>query len=277
MKTKSFFSTIAFACVLVFTSCKPTEKPQSSETKKPINITIFIDLSDRILKNEQLAQMEKDTAIVGYIADYFLKESKDNGIQESQNRIKVLFYPEPQGTAMVKCADDLNVDIQKCKEGAERKNKVKNVKETFQKSLEQVYTQAIKDSNFPGCDIWGFFSNKKVDIHCISDNHRNILFVLTDGYILDEKTMERNGDISNYISSKILTNPNAELEVGRTGLENLEVAFLEINPQDPKHLKKMTSMIENWLKGMGIKEENITISDTGLPVNTKRVIESFLN
>ncbi|MBQ4485221.1 MAG: hypothetical protein II934_09530 [Prevotella sp.] len=221
--------------------------------------------------------MEKDTAIVGYIADYFLKESKDNGIQESQNRIKVLFYPEPQGTAMVKCADDLNVDIQKCKEGAERKNKVKNVKETFQKSLEQVYTQAIKDSNFPGCDIWGFFSNKKVDIHCISDNHRNILFVLTDGYILDEKTMERNGDISNYISSKILTNPNAELEVGRTGLENLEVAILEINPQDPKHLKKMTSMIENWLKGMGIKEENITISDTGLPVNTKRVIESFLN
>jgi hypothetical protein len=55
------------------------------------------------------------------------------------------------------------------------------------------------------------------------------------------------------------------------------VRILEVNPTDINHRDQLVSVLENWLKGMGVKEENITVSETGLPTNTETIIESFLN
>ncbi|MBR1687951.1 MAG: hypothetical protein IJ710_05370 [Prevotella sp.] len=282
-KTILIFGMIAVVCTAANLSCSGSGGSKNAEattedTDKPLNITIFIDLSDRLVQASQPSQIERDTALVGYIADCFFAMTKesDGGIQDSKNRIKVLFSPEPNATAMAKCAEDLILDIQKCREGAERKARVKGVKQAFQTSLAQIYSQAIEDNDFHGCDIWGFFSNKKVDTHCISDGYRNILIVLTDGYLFDDKTKAINGDTSVFIVPKILQNPNAALKVARNDLKNLEVLILEINPE-PKYLPKMKSMLENWLVGMGLNADDIKIEDTGLPAHKRDIIERFLN
>ena len=274
---------VLLACVLVLykLSTPPPPPPSGDETSnkdKPCNITIFIDLSDRIVNDGQPDQREKDMAIVGNITDWFREKTRNDqhGLQKSTNRIKVLFYPTPQNATMTQCADCLNLDVQKCPQGKGRRERVMGVKETFQKNLKQVYDEAIQANNFPGCDIWGFFTNGKVKDLCIEKGYRNVLFILTDGYILDEQTMVQEGDISNYISSKILNNPNATLKVGINGLDNLEVGIFEINPVNPNHLPKMKSMLEDWLVGMDVQKEDITIVETDLPATTKSYIDKIL-
>lgn len=252
--------------------------------EKPLNITIFVDLSDRLINGGVPAQIEKDTAIVGHIAEYFLKKTRESeeGLQESKNAIQVLFYPAPQSATMIKCADELVVDIPKCPEGKVRRDKVLGIKESFQRNLGQIYNQAVTDNNFVGCDIWGFFSYEKVDAPCIRPEYRNILFVITDGYVYDRNTaIIVNKDTFTYIAPKmmpqILNNPKFGLKVERhTGLEDLEIAVMEVNPTDPKHLPKMKTILCNWFKDMGAAEKNIKIVETGLPANTRTYIDGIL-
>ena len=259
--------------------------PVEAEAEKPLNITIFVDLSDRLINGGVPTQVEKDTAIVGHIADYFLKKTRESqeGLQESKNAIQVLFYPAPQSADMVKCASELVVDIPKCTEGKVRRDKVLGIKESFLRNLDQIYNQAMTDNNFVGCDIWGFFSYKKVDAPCIRSGYRNVLFILTDGYIYDSNTANIvNKDTFTYIAPKmmpqILNNPKFGLKVERhTGLEDLEIAVMEVAPTDPKHLPKMKTILDNWFKDMGATEENITIVETGLPANTRTYIDGILN
>ena len=127
-----------------------------------------------------------------------------------------------------------------------------------------------------GCDIWDFFSNKDVDRLCIRSGFRNILVILTDGYLYHKGDMLKEGNAYSYVLSQTLENPNSSLIVKRTGLDSLEVRILEINPKDIKKQPKMVEVLENWLKGMGVKAENITVYHTDLPTHTRTVIENFL-
>lgn len=256
-------------------SCTNHNDTISEHQAQPLNITIFIDLSDRIKHEGQPTQIEKDTAIIGRIAEYFYADAKacESGLQYSKDIIKVLFYPAPSDAEMVKCSENLVLDIQECKEGKERKDRIKTIKETFQNNLEKVYSLALQANSFPGCDIWGFFSYKKVDAQCIKKGYRNIMFILTDGYIYHESTKEVNGNKYTYIMPHVLDNPNAELKVDRNGLEDLEIVMLEIQPENPRHLVPMKNIITKWFVDMGVKPENVNIEETGLPAQTKDYIK----
>lgn len=291
MKKVSYYLVAAVAAALVVCfwglhSCKgcggPDDEKDSTNmelSELPLNITVYIDLSDRIVHPGQPSQIEKDTAMIGHVVNYFVEKTKqsENGLQESKNAIKILFYPAPTAGLMVKCADELVLDIPKIPEGTERLHKVMKAKETFQKNLEQIYQQAITDGNFIGCDIWGFFSYGKAKQQCVREGYRNIMFVLTDGYVYHKNNIVQKGDSSRFILPKVLNNPKAALEVvSQSGLENLEVAIMEIQPEDPKHLPKMKSMLENWLIDMGVKPENIIVEETGLPASTRVTVDNIL-
>lgn len=259
---------------------KKENPPEIPNQNLPLNITIYIDLSDRIIHSGQPSQVEKDTAMISYIVNYFVEKTRqfEKGLQESKNAIKVLFFPPPTVASMVKCADELNLDVPKVQEGVERRDKVLNAKATFQKNLEHIYQQAIAENSFIGCDIWGFFSYGKAKQQCVKEGYRNILFILTDGYVYHKDNISQQGDTSTFILPKVLDNPNAALEVVKQNeLENLEVAIMEIQPNNPKHLPKMKSMLKNWLVDMGMKPDNITIEETDLPANTRIVIDKLLN
>lgn len=85
------------------------------------------------------------------------------------------------------------------------------------------------------------------------------------------------GNAFSYILPKTLEISGSSLIAKRDGLDNLEVCMLEINPYDIKHRDQMKEILENWLRAMGVKEKNITIAETDLPVNVQTVIKSFLD
>lgn len=293
MKTRNFL--IGIIAILAFTSCgvsdsKKTDSPSEitksgvSKSDKPLNISIYLDLSDRLKRDLTPSQKERDLAIVDHITDYFRSQTIGPKILQSQNKIKVFFYPAPNSSDITTLAEDLSIDITKFN-GVEKRvvldgdtNQGKpSLKERFNKNLSAIYDKTLEANQWPGCDIWDFFSNKNVDTQCIREGFRNILVILTDGYLYDEKHKVQDGNAYSYVTPATLKNPNTSLIVKRTGLKNLEVRILEVNPTDINHRDQLVSVLENWLKGMGVTEENITVSETSLPTNTQTVIESFLN
>lgn len=293
MKTRNLI--IGFIAIIAFASCggSGSKKAEStgevagngvSQSDKPLNISIYLDLSDRLKRDLTPSQKDRDLAIVGHIVDYFRAQTVGPKILQSKNNIKVFFYPAPNSSDIATLAEDLCIDITKFN-GVEKRvvldgdaNQGKpSLKERFKKNLSAIYDKTLEANQWPGCDIWDFFSNKNVDTQCIREGFRNILVILTDGYLFDEKHKVQDGNAFSFVTPATLKNPNTSLIVKRTGLENLEVRILEVNPTDINHRDQLKNVLENWLKGMGVKEENITVSQTDLPSNTQTIIDSFLN
>ena len=289
MKSKSLFYLvfISFICMLMIscsgesgnTKSQPSNGSVPQKTiEKPLNISIFLDLSDRINRPMQPTQMARDTAIVGYLVDYFKSHTLGRKILSNTNKMKIFFYPQPQISKIATLAEDLSMDMEELPKTVERRKKVESMKETFQKNLDVIYQEALKAKQYPGCDIWDFFNSKKVDTYCIRKDYRNILIIITDGYLFATNHKIKEGSHGySYILPQTLADTSSYLISTRTpNLTNLEVRILEVNPLDIKHRDKLVSTLEDWLKKMGVKEKNITVSETSLPTDTKTVIKSFL-
>ena len=228
MKTRNILIAICtlLLCESIY-SCKSCggndSNTASSETNKaakaPLNISIYLDLSDRLIRRDVTpSQKDRDLAIVGYIADYFKAQTLGPQILQSKNNIKVLFYPAPNNSDIATLAADLNLDITEY-QGKDKRIALNEMKKKFTRNLDAIYDKTIQAYNWIGCDIWDFFSNKNVDTQCIRKGFRNILVILTDGYLYDVKHKVQDGDAYSYIIPNTLQDKNSSLIVKRTGLE----------------------------------------------------------
>lgn len=254
-----------------------------SQAPKPLNISVFLDLSDRLIcqdeqgKDNPISHLTRDTAIINNLVDMFKDKCVEDKIAENKNHFQVLFYPMPDATNVQSLAQNLNVDMAEIKEPAKKKEALLSMKDDFSKSLSAIYNATIEKSDWIGCDIWGFFCNKnaKVDNLCIRKDYRNVLVILTDGYIYHKDNCINKGTSYSYVTSKLLDSGLIEsLMMPRTKkLDNLEVLMLEVNPGDPKRHDKLVDLLEDWFKKMGVKR--CVVSETDVPVNTKTQIDNF--
>ena len=269
-------STLFLVCLFMATirSCTDKKKNNENTTQRPLNISIYLDLSDRLVRDIQPSQVSRDTAAVGYILDYFKRQTMGPCILQSQNRLKVFFYPSPNSSDIATLAGELDINMAQLK-GVEKRKKLESMKSLFQKNLSQIYNKTISEHEWIGCDIWDFFSSKKVDAQCIKNGARNILIILTDGYLYAANNKIKEGNAYSYILPQTLKE-EAPLIVRRKGLENLEVGVFEINPYSKEEGYKLIPILENWLKNMGISEEHLVVAETDLPTNTQTLLKSFL-
>lgn len=242
--------------------------------KQPVNLTVFIDLSDRIVKTRDgLRQDEKDLAILNTIANHVASKAQGK-IKHAKDRMKVIFYPAPLDSSINKWAQELEVDFGSYskKDMQDKLQRAHDLAADFNKGLQVIYNNAIQQHNFTGSDIWGFFSSKVNDF-CVKDGYRNVLVILTDGYIYDENHMIQQEGQANFISKGTLAQGITLMPIGQK-VENLEVLVLEVNADPVGDYAKINSIISQWLDGMGIKTHKI--AETDLPANTKVLIENFL-
>ena len=290
---KRLYSLIAIIGVLaifiVFYNCKGENSDDENiqeigeidKSELPLNITVYLDLSDRLIKNgtettvDDKTQFTRDTTIISQLEDIFIKDCMSNNkLLQSKNHFQVVFYPAPNTSKIYELAADLNIDLNSVNPKEKRKL-IKDMKQKFSTALSSIYQQTIQDKVWTGSDIWGFFSNKKVDNICIREGYRNVLVILTDGYLYHVNNKINEGNSYSYILDQTLQNDESSLLVKRKGLEDLEVLMLEINPSDPKKLTKMTSVLETWFNEMGVN--HFVVADTDIPQNIKPVIDSFFN
>ncbi|MFA6873730.1 MAG: hypothetical protein WCQ86_07105, partial [Bacteroidaceae bacterium] len=190
---------------------------------------------------------------------------------------KIFFYPAPAQPSISTIARSLEVDFQKLQPANKKKVLIK-MKKKWQDNLALIYDQTLETKSWVGSDIWGFF-DRSVKDQCIKKSCRNILVILTDGYLFYEgnKIEKVKGDSTfySYILPKTLKDSKSNLILSRNDLQELEVLLLEVNPYDQKDYSRIESILSSWFNGMGI--QYYSIHQTDLPCNTEIFIDNFLD
>lgn len=283
MNKKNFLSAnvLLFVALSFLTACggcksssenKDADNAATVQSKKPLNISIYLDLSDRLEREMTPSQKDRDIEIVNYMTEVVKNHAVAQKILPSRDRIKVFFYPAPNDSKIALLSKDLEMDLSKA-QPAEKKQMLLDFQEKFNSSLTKIYEATMQDKNWIGSDIWGFFK-KQVDTYCMREDARNIIVILTDGYLFYAPNKQKDDNNYSYILPQTLSNPNSGLIVSRQGLENLEVLLLEVNPYDPKHQDQMEMILQNWLSGMGVQKMYVGVTDQ--PSNTRLIIDKFM-
>ncbi|SDS57558.1 hypothetical protein SAMN05192545_1645 [Maribacter dokdonensis] len=306
MQTK--FQLLAYiAIILLISSCKSDKKEQIREVEvakneikgecpsfildnkeNNLNISVFLDLSDRITRPKTIIN---DTENLKSISKAFTNHVKTKKLILLQDKIQLYFNPAPTNNTINSIAEKLHIEFDK----NSPKAKIIDTEEFYAKQPSEIYNLALADSenpkDFPGSDIWRFFKDNVKD-YTISDCHRNILVILTDGYMFHENSQMNEDKLSSYLTPKSmdklpLSNSKWETTLKEKGygfikandnLEDLEVLVIGIeslNPKNPYAIDVMRTYWTNWFKEMGVKKFKIQNAD--LASSVEKVIFEFIN
>lgn len=287
---------------VLLNSCKKDEphngststQADSAKTDKQLNITFLLDLSDRIEPTkypDNPQHFQKDIAIMQEFVELFKKDMEKNGGYRAKGKMKVIFSPTPNDTEINTIASKLNIDLSKM-DNKQKKIVFDNLNKIYSDNLNQIYSKTIQSKNYIGSDIWRFFKNDVKD-YAVDDspNYRNILVIITDGYIYYKNSIEQQGNKTSYLTPELIAkdgfrNPNWKNKFNsgnfgfittRKDLGNLDVLVLEINPENNNLNDEdvIKTYLSKWFTEMGIKKFELYNSD--LPEKTKTRIEKFIN
>ena len=294
---KNIFKTILMVILLVsIFSCKqePDKEKNEVSIKKPtaenFNLSILIDLSDRIsLKknpNPTMEYYQRDLGYIKSVSETFTQHLKEKRIRQIDDKMQLFFNPEPLDQKINSISKDLRISIDK---NNASKDLLNSINANYAAKTSKIYKSAIKDDNYIGSDIWSFFDNKVKD-QCIENGYRNILIILTDGYMFYEGTVIKEKNRTTYITPELirkngLNTQDWEKKIKNqdfgfikinSDLSNLEVLVLGINPtkSNPYEEKVIKAYWTKWFSEMKIKHFEIKNAD--LPSNMGKIIQDFI-
>lgn len=277
-----------FVCisVLLLATCSVHAQKSSSQN---LNISFLLDLSDRIspTKNPSKAMpyYMRDVEYIKSIEKAFVNHVKSKKIIKLNEQMQVFFDPTPEDPAINAISQSLKVKVDK----TTTKASLSAIDKTFMEVPQKIYLSAIKSKKYFGSDIFNFFQ-KKVKKYCISANHRNILIILTDGYMYHVDSKYVSGNQSSYITpsyikSKKLNTINFKSDMAKnkiglipatTGLKDLEVIVIGINPSktNPFEWEVINQYWSDWLKEMGVK--TFYLNGAELPSDIEPLLQKII-
>lgn len=295
MKTILKIILVSF-CIVSVSSCKQDSEDKNDKTiiSHPIhdnyNVSILLDLSDRISikknPNRTMEYYQRDLGYIKSISEAFTQHLRSKRVRQIDDKMQLFFNPEPLDPEINSISKKLRIVIDKNNASKEYLNSINS---NYASQTSKIYESAIKDDNYIGSDIWSFFESKVKD-QCIDNNHRNILVVLTDGYMFYEDTRIIEENLTTYITPELIRknglndkgwnekiqNKNYGFIKANDDLSNLEVLVLGINPNknNPYEEKVIRAYWSKWFTGMKIKHFEIKTAD--LPSNMDIIIKDFI-
>lgn len=283
--------------LVLFFSYKKEAKTESKETStkssvsENYNISILVDLSDRIsLKKNPNPTMEiyqRDLGYIKSVSEAFTDHLKSKRMRQIDDKMQLFFNPEPENPEINSISKELRITVDKDNASKELLNSINT---TYSTKTSKIYESAIKDDKYIGSDIWNFFDSKVQD-QCIDKDFRNILIILTDGYMFYEGTQIKDGNLSSYLTPQLIKQNGLNTNNWQkrfdeenfgfikvdTDLSNLEVLVLGINPSknNPFEEKVIKAYWTKWLSEMKIKHFEIKNAD--LPSNMDKIIKDFIS
>ena len=308
MIKKLFYSLNIFLLAACGTADKKTAENENSseitvlaQKDLQLNINILWDLSDRIDDKKNPSSpphYQRDIEVIKTLTDLFKKDMQQKGAYKAKSKIRVFFAPPPANNQINIIAKSLSYDLGSFSgDEANRKKKIvyDSISRRFEKNANLIYqlAGAGKVKDWDGSDIWRFFKNDVRD-YCIEKRNgfRNILVIITDGYIYHKDSKDRAGNRTAYVlpeTLKLLRNNiqwkqlfergDYGLIATRNDLKDLEVLVLEITPSagyknDEDILK---AYLTKWFLEMGVTQNNIACYNTDLPEYTRSKITEFFN
>lgn len=284
---------VLFSFTLGFYGCDKGKAATTPERYANLNVTILLDLSDRISKTKNPEQTLRDTAAVMQIVRSFKKFVRSKGIAHTEDKIKVIFYPQGSQSLIHRTAAELSVDFS-AMEGSDKRYAYETHDSIYSNGLSRIYDAASSASSFDGSDIFSFFRYRAAD-DCIEGGKdtKNILVILSDGYLYHRDNKIKEGNRYSYIGPQAphLTmfrgkeNWEKSFDEGGYGLiatgvtlENLSVLVLEVNPaaghvRDYEIIHKYWG---SWFEEMGISNQKYKIVQSDLPSQNAPIIGRFI-
>lgn len=256
-----------------------------------LNVSILLDLSDRI---EESKAIDKDLAYISSLAHAFTNHVKTKKLVMLEDRMQLFFNPEPVSGEINEIAKSLKIHFTR----NTPQNILKKTEILYTSEPSKLYNLAREDAkgnkqNYPGSDIWRFFKDNVRD-YSIDNCHRNILVILTDGYMYYEKTQMKEGNRTSYLTPKSLTNLNLKKSSWKEEMQSKDLGFIpanqnlkdlevlvlginSLNDENPYAQDIIEAYWSKWFDEMGIPEENYKIKQAVIPSNMERVINDFIN
>ena len=294
---KNTFTLIAMSFLVISTfSCKKESDKEETEiavkntVSEDYNISLLLDLSDRISleknPNPTMEYYQRDLGYIKSVSEAFTQHLKSKRIRQINDKMQLFFNPEPLDPAINTIAQNLRINIDKNNASKELLNSINS---NYASQTSKIYESAIKDNKYVGSDIWSFFDSKVTD-QCIENKYRNILIVLTDGYMFYESTVMKEGNRTTYITPELIRKNGLntkdwdkkfnDQDFGfiktNDDLSNLEVLVLGINPdkKNPYEEKVIRAYWTKWFTEMKISHFEIKNAD--LPSNMEKIIKDFI-
>lgn len=290
-------------CIVPFlNACSPSKNEAKNETKvkteiqhsnlttQNLNVSVFVDLSDRICPklhpNPSMEYYQRDLGYINSVVSAFQSHILSKRINLMDDNIQVFVDPLPSNPEINRLINDLRCHFSKKNV---TKEKIQSLNKKYINSTKELYELAIRDNDFIGSDIWGFFKNK-IQEYCIKEKHRNIFVILTDGYAYHKDNVFNLKNRTSYLTPRKVTKLGLtdatwkqKMEQSDCGfihnninLADLEVLVLGINgyKKTPFEEDVIREYWKKWFKEMGIKRYSIKTAD--IPTNLDGVIKDFI-
>ncbi|RLJ99532.1 hypothetical protein [Tenacibaculum discolor] len=269
---------------------KEVRSTSKIKSKENLNISIVLDLSDRINPKKypepSMEFYQRDLGYIESVAKTFENHIRGKRTNKINDKIQLFVEPAPSDS-------ELNQKIATLKTQFDKTNATKDeILKTSKKYTEicnNIYETAITDDSYVGSDIRGFFKNKLQD-YCVEEGYKNVVVVLTDGYVYHKDNLTKEQNRTSYLVPKTIR--NFKLNKGNwkekfqskdygflplhKNLENVEVLVLGVNPnkKNPYEEDVIKEYWKKWLTEMNVKKFQIKRAD--LPIHINDVINDFI-
>lgn len=250
-----------------------------------LNISFLLDLSDRIDPKRNPGLYQRDLQYIKSVEKVFVDHVMKKKMLLLKDQMQVFFNPIPKITNIDQLSQKLKVDFNP----KTSKKDFQNIDRVYTDNPAKIYQYAIKDGNYVGSDIWRFFKNN-VQQYCIKPQHRNILVILTDGYMYHKNSKIEIKGKSSYITPEFLSlkklntaNYQSIMKKNNLGfisfpynLKDLEIIVLGINPsvKNPYEEDVIKQYWTDWFKAMKVKKFDLRTTD--LASSLEPVINDFI-
>lgn len=256
-----------------------------------LNISVLLDLSDRINEekypNASMEYYQRDLGYIHTIANSFLEHVQTKKLVLMNDNMQIYFEPEPEDVTINQKSKQLQAIFTKNL----TQEQIKITKDRYETVPEEIYNIAKTNGKYLGSDTWRFFKDK-VKRYCIKECNRNILVILTDGYMYHVDSKLREGNLTSYITPSTLrafglNNSKWENTMEKKGLgfipatkdlNNLEVLVIGLvnhdKKQNPYAYDIMKKYWGNWFESMGVNKYEIYGAE--LPSNIEKTINKFI-
>ncbi|EMY79931.1 hypothetical protein pgond44_14488 [Psychroflexus gondwanensis ACAM 44] len=193
--------------------------------RKPINYTIILDLSDRVLNQNQLSY---DFAQIELIFKKFKKKAKQNLIITSKDRFVLKIIPQKGSSLDLNYYENilqLRLDQLSIKDKNKRLEKLESILTSTLEKLKKEAVLGKKHSDYAGVDLWSFLNNNKENL--TSAGYDNTIIIMTDGYLDFENNnhvIEQNNHFTGTNFLKDLNGNDWKLEA-----KNKDIGILPIS------------------------------------------------
>ena len=274
-KIKIFVCLFVVSTFMLIAGCtndKSDAKNLSSHrsSRKPVNIIVIIDTSDRVSQAENPRQIKKDLKITQNIVNVFEEKFVRPNLYIGSKDTLAFVVPEQPGVPPVSQEISASLKIWRTQQQrASGAPEFRRMKTNLLRAIAELYQQVNQQEQFTGSDIWIWFQ-KSAGVY-LKPDARNYIICLSDGYLDFNNAIQNGrpkiGNKTSYIpysqvkrfrsmpnwKQKFHTQGHGLLEIEQDfSNNNAKFLMVEIAHRHMLDLEIVKEYWQTWLKSMGI-------------------------